>query len=468
MKTPAVQIGIISLSAALLITVVLLSFGVARQFMSANLLSETLTEDDSELSLTYETRITKGDQLFEAGYYSLAASEYSIAVTLEENVESAYTKLGKSYLKLGSYTEALASLKRAYELNPNDDARVNYAIALLRNKKFDEAETLLNGGNGEHQATAFYQSLLLAYQGKTDEAQAKLEKAISLSGSVPTTYLQNFQSAFQNYKAQQGGQTIYLQALLTKALIDAEEYPLAEELSLKVLNTKNDYRDVWVLLGYSQLQLEKFTEAEDAFKQAKKLDAVKPETHYFLGVAHYEQAEYAEAVDSFELALLYDFTPENEAYLKLAESQAKLGNFEDALAAYEYLIKIDKQSLTLFAEPLHIATDLLSDLDRALTLAEESTSYFPEEAQSHTYLAEIYLKRGELEKAASSIEIAFDIDPDLAEAHYIAGQIRLAQANPEGAKWEFKKAYELSKPGNELSVKAAEQYNALILTGQAP
>ena len=202
MKTPAVQIGIISLSAALLITVVLLSFGVARQFMSANLLSETLTEDDSELSLTYETRITKGDQLFEAGYYSLAASEYSIAVTLEENVESAYTKLGKSYLKLGSYTEALASLKRAYELNPNDDARVNYAIALLRNKKFDEAETLLNGGNGEHQATAFYQSLLLAYQGKTDEAQAKLEKAISLSGSVPTTYLQNFQSAFLHFFAQ--------------------------------------------------------------------------------------------------------------------------------------------------------------------------------------------------------------------------------------------------------------------------
>lgn len=467
MKTPAAQIGIITLSATLLITVVLLSFGVARQFMSANLLSETLTTHDSQLSLSYETRISKGDQLFEAGYYSLAASEYSIAATIEENAETAYTKLGRSYLKLGSYVEALSSMKRAYELSPSDNTRSNYAIALLRNKKIDEAQTLLNEGSDEHQATAFYKSLILAYQGNYDEAKNKLEKAVSLSGSVPTTYLQNFQSSFQSYHAQQGGQTIYLQALLTKSLIDAEEYPLAEELALKVLNSKNDYRDVWVLLGYTQLQMEKFTEAEDAFKQAKKLDAVKPETHYFLGMAHFKQEEYTDAVDSFELALLYDFTPENEAYLKLAESQAALGNFEDSLAAYEYLIKIDNRSLTVFAEPLRIATDVLGDLDRALTLAEESTSYFPQEAQSHTYLAEIYLKRGEIEKAASTIETAFNINADLAEAHFIAGLIRLAEKNEEGAKWEFKKAYELSKPGDELSVRAAEQYNALILTGEA-
>lgn len=468
MKTPAIQIGVITLSAVLLLTVGVLSAGVARQFMTADLLSETLTEPDAELPLSYETRIEKGDQLFEAGYYELAASEYSIAVTIEDSAESAYTKLGKSYLKLGSYTEALASLKRAYELSPTDTTRTNYAIAMLRNKKFEEAQTLLNEGNFEHQATVFYQSLIQGYLSNYDEAQSKLEKAISLSGSVPTAYLQNFQSAFQSYNAQQGGQTIFLQALLTKALIDAEEYPLAEEMALKVLNTKNDYRDVWVLLGYSQLQMKKFTEAEDAFKQAKKLDAVKPETHYFLGVAHYEQAEYAEAVDSFELALLYDFAPESEAYLKMAQSQANLGNYEDALASYEYLIKIDSSSLSLFEEPLRIATEQLNDLDRALTLAEESTSYFPQEAESHAYLAEIYLKRGELEKAASTIEIAFDIDPDLAEAHFIAGQIRLAEKNLEGAKWEFKKAYELSKPGDELSVKAAEQYNALILTAPTP
>jgi|GEM_PF-2105948 len=464
MKTPTLQIGVIALSAALLLSVGVLGFSVARQFMSTNLLEETLTEPDANLPLSYETRITKGDQLFEAGYYKLAATEYSIAVTVEENVEAGYTKLGKSYLKLGSYEEALNSLKRAYELSPNDDTRVNYAIALMRNKKFEEALATLNGGNGEHQATVFYQAVLQAYLGNYDEAQVKLEKATTLSGSVPVAYLQNFQSAFQNYNAQQNGQVIYLKALLAETLIDSEEYPMAEELSRQVLTEKNNYRDVWILFGYTQLQMEKFAEAEDAFKQAKKLDAVKPETHYFLGMAYYKQEKYAEAVDAFELALLYDFKPESEAYLKLAECQDKLGNYEDAVAAYEYLIKIDHQNLSLFAEPLHLTIDVLGDLDRALTLAQESTSYFPQEAQSHTYLAEVYLKRGEIEQAATAIETAFDLNPDLAEAHLIAGQIRLAEENLEGAKWEFKKSYELSKPGDALSVEAAEQYNALILS----
>lgn len=463
MKTPALQIGIITLSAVLLVTVGVLGVSVVRQFTSANLLSETLTSADPELPLSYETRMAKGDQLFEAGSYKLAATEYSIAVSIEEEVEAGYSKLGKTYLKLGDYEEALSSLKRAYELSPSDSSRVNYAIALMRNKEFTEAQTLLNEGNAEHQGTAFYQGILLAYAGDFDAAEERFNKAASLSGSVPVAYLQAFQSAFANYNTQQGGQAVYLRALLTKGLIDAEEFPMAEEMALQVLNEKNDYRDTWILLGYAQLKTEKFMEAEDSFKQAKKLDGVKPETHYFLGMAHFEQAEYAEAVDSFELALLYDFEPESEAYLKLAESQSLLGNYEDALAAYEYLVKIDQRSLSMFEEPLRLAMEVLNDLDRALTLAEEATSYFPNEAQSYTYLAEVYLKRGEIEKANTAIDTAFDINPDLAAAHYIAGQIRLAQENEEGAKWEFKKAYELSKPGDALSVEAAEQYNALIL-----
>ncbi len=469
MKTPTLQIGIITLSAVLLITVGVLSVGVIRQFMGANLLDETIGQLDPELPLSFETRMKKGDQLFDAGEYKLAVNEYATAITIEDGVEAAYTKLGKSQLKLNEYDEALSSLKRAYELSPSDSTRVNYADALMRSKKFEEAQSLLSEGNPEHQGTAFYQSILLAYAGNYDEAQSRLEKAVSVSGAVPTAYLQEFQNAYASYNAQQGGKESYLKAMLTKALIDIEQYPMAEETALQVLNEKNDYRDVWILLGYAQLKQEKYSEAEDSFKQAKKLDAVKPETHYFLGVAHFKQEEYADAVDSFELALLYDFEPESEAYLKLAESQNKLGNYEDALAAYEYLVKIDQSSISLFEEPINLAMNVLSDYDRALTLAEESTSYFPNDAQSYDYLAQVYLKRGDVENAATAIDTAFDINGNLASVHYTAGLVRLAQNNKEGAKFEFKTAYELSAPGDALSVQAAEQYNALILSpGENP
>lgn len=463
MKTPALQIGVIALSALLMLTVSVLGIKVVQEFSSANLLDEDLAEVNPQLPLSFETRISKGDQLFEAGYYELAAEEYSIAVSIQDNVETAYTKLGLTQLKLGHYEEALSSMKRAYELSPGDATRVNYAISLMRTAQFTEAKNLLDEGNAQDQGTLFYRSLLEAHLGDFDAAEAHLNEAVGLSGSVPSTCLQSVQNAYQSYHAQQGGQGVYLKTILSKAMIDCEEYPLAEILALQVLNEKNDYRDAWIMMGYAQLQMDRFTEAEDSFEQAKKLDGVKSETHYFLGIAHLKQAEYEEAVDSFELALLYDFEPEKEAYLKLAESQNALGNFEDALAAYEYLLKIDQSRLSLFEEPLHIAMNILGDYDRALTLAQESTSYFPQEALSHTYLAEVHLRRGEIEQADSSINIAFDINPNLAESHYIAGQIRVAQNDIEGAKWEFKTTYELSKPGDPLSVEAAEAYNALIL-----
>ena len=64
--------------------------------------------------------------------------------------------------------------------------------------------------------------------------------------------------------------------------------------------------------------------------------------------------------------------------------------------------------------------------------------------------------------ALTAVDTALDIDPNSAEAHFTLGELKLAQGNKEDAKDEFKKSYELSKPGAALSVEAAEQYNALI------
>lgn len=464
MKRRALQFGIVFLSASLLVGAGVLLFTVTEELWSANVLNVELEEDDETASLSYETRVAKGDQLFAAGYYEMAASEYALAIKIEPNQEGAHTKLGKTYLELGNFEEAVHELDRAYELKPSDDTGANYAISLLRTQNYELAENVLSEASENHQLSRFVLGMLQSFLGNYEEAKTNFSAASGLSGPVLPANIQEFQNAFTAYEAQQGGQTVYLRALLIKAMVDAEEYPMAEALALQVLNEKNDYRDVWVLLGYSQMKLKKYSEAEDAFKQAKSLDAVKPETHYFLGMAHYEQGEYAEAVDSFELALLYAFEPESEAYLRLAESQTLLGNYEDALAAYEYLVKIDQSDVSIFVEPIRLAMDIVGDLDRALTLAGEAISYFPSEATSHHLLASVYLRRGELELASTSAETALDIDPNFAEAHFTMGEIWLAKENAESAKEEFKKAYELSKPGDALSVEAAEQYNALILS----
>ena len=462
MKKHALQLSLILLSVVALTAAGVSLFKAAQESGAANLFDSTPASQEESVPLSYETRISKGDQLYNAAFFDLAATEFALAIKIDDKQSEAHRKLGKTYWKLLKYSDALYELERAYELDPGDDNRSNYGLALIRTDNVELAKEILSKVGENHQSGQFILGLLFAYEGDYENAKIKFSKAGSLSGPILPALIQNFQNAFAAYEAQQGGQDIYLRALLIKAMVDAEEFPLAENLALKVLNEKNDYRDVWVLLGYSQLKMKKLSEAEDAFKEAKSLDAVKPETHYFLGITHYEQGEYSEAVDSFELALLYDFEPESEAYRKLAESQNFLGNFEDSLAAYEYLVKIDQSDVNLFAEPLRIAMDILGDLDRALTLAAESTSYFPGEAASHTYLANVYIKRGELDLALTAVDTALDIDPNSAEAHFTLGELKLAQGNNEEAKDEFKKSYELSKPGDALSVEAAERYNSLI------
>lgn len=470
MKNRVLQIGTILASASLIVVVGATLFASVRQYSETNLLNETLNSSgqDAEVPLSYETRIAKGDQLFEAGYYDLAANEYGLASKIDDEIVEAHMKLGKAYLKLGNYEQAVGEMDRAYEISATDETRTNYGIALVRSKNFELAKETLSGVNENYQSGVFELAMLNAYLGDYEAAKKGFEQAVKIGGPVPVEKIQEFQNAFTSYEAQEGGQTIYLRALLGKAFINAEEFPMAEELALQVLNEKNDYRDVWILLGYAELKTEKYAEAEDAFKEAKRLDAVKPETHYFLGMAHFEQAEYSEAVDSFELALLYGFQPESESYLKIAESQTFLGNNEDAVAAYEYLVKIDQNDVNLFVEPIRLTMDVLGDLDRALTLAGEATSYFPGEAQSHTLLAKVYVKRGELDLALTSVETALDIDPGFAEAHYALGEVKMAQGNSEDAKNEFKKAYELADSGSNLSVQAAEKYNALILSPLSP
>lgn len=251
--------------------------------------------------------------------------------------------------------------------------------------------------------------------------------------------------------------------MLTQAFIDVKEYQLAAGLALDILGSKSDYRDVWIMLGYAQLKTQAYTDAEESFKQAKKLDAIKPETHYFLGTALYFEEKYEEAVNEFELAVLYGFKPENEAYRKIAESQLFLEKYEESLEAYEHLVKIDGGgSVDIFVRPVWIALTYIKDMERALSLAELAVQTFPNEAMSHNLMAWVYMEKNELDKADAEIKNAFSIDPNFAEAHYNAGRLREKQGNADGAIWEYKKAYELSKAGDSISALASERYNALI------
>ena len=218
------------------------------------------------------------------------------------------------------------------------------------------------------------------------------------------------------------------------------------------------------MLGYALLKTKNFQESEDAFKAAKNLDSINPNTHYFLGSTHFEQNEFQDAVNSFELALLNGFEPQTEAYRLLAESYLELEQYEAALEAYEYLIKIDQTSIDLFVKPVWLSLDILKDLDRALRIAEESASLFPNESMSHNLLAWVHIQRDELPQAQHEIDKALTMDPKLPEAHFNKAMLEEKKGNTLDAHDSYKTAYELAGPDNSIKDLAAQKFNELSLS----
>ncbi len=453
-----------ALQLAIVLSTMVLSFGgvflmanAGKHLGTANVLEVGVQLENYSVPVGYETRLLKGDQLMQTGQYSMAASEYALAIELQKENPEAYSRLGAAYTKLQQWEKAELTLEQAVVLAPQKESLVvEYALALTRNKKFQEARSVLEDLE-ESQMSLFYLSVLESYYGDYDDAQKHLNGAAEMAGKLSKKTIESLQSAYARFNAQQAGQFIYLKALLAESFIDMELYPLAEELSLEVLNENKDYRDVWILLGYAQLKTQAYQEAEDAFKQAKRLDAVKPEIYYFLGNAHYFQEEYTEAAAAYELALLYGFQPEVEVYSKIAESYLFLGNYEEALVAYEHLIKINPDNIDTFIRPIWIALTQLRDLDRALSLSQSAVEQFPNQAMSHNLLGWTHLERGEWEEAEISIDKALKLDPNLAEAHYNKGLISEQKEDEEGALNSFKNAEALAEESNPIKEMAKQK-----------
>lgn len=460
MESP-LKVSVIVLTAVATVGVGFAGIELYTQWDQASVLNIPSQTTDTG-SLSYETRIAKGDKLTSTEDYENAVKEYEYAVQLDSQNPTGFMRLGQIQIKLHQNDSALENFKTAYTLAPSADSAALYAHALMVQGTWPDAETILSSIAEANQTLLYEKALYNVMQNHPDQAKTEFLAALESSGSLLPATLQNFLTSYSTFDAAQGAEPNYLEALLCKSLVDAQEFDLAATLSQQVLSQKNDYRDVWMLLGYSKYKLEQYNDAEDAFKQAKKIDSLKPEVHYFLGSTLSEEKKYQEAIDELELALLYGFVPAEEAYKKIADNHEASAQWNDAVAAYEALLNLNPSSVDLFQKPIELCLSQLNDPNRALTLAQKATSLFPSTALSHTLLSKVYLAQGQTDLASTEINTAFQIDSNFVMAHVVAGLIREAQSNPDGAKWEYKKAFELSNETDPLHNEAATKYNSLL------
>jgi tetratricopeptide (TPR) repeat protein len=160
----------------------------------------------------------QGLALFNAGKYEQAIPFFSKAAELDPKYVQAYIYLGRSYISLGSWGEAIGPLRTAYGISPTEtrkeatsflsDALVGAGIQSFRNGDYKTAvEHLKEGLTLDPGSMKIKDELVKAWtayggklftQGNFGEAISSFEQALQLSPGYLDAYIGLAKSFFKN------------------------------------------------------------------------------------------------------------------------------------------------------------------------------------------------------------------------------------------------------------------------------
>jgi tetratricopeptide (TPR) repeat protein len=422
-----------------------------------------LTQEKIERVKSFGELMNKGKLLVENGYPQLAIAQYEAASRLSPQSIEPLIEIGRIHLRANDYLRAKVSFEAALQIEPdNIDTKVYLVRALLGDRKVTEAQQILTEITVDNQKSKYYKGLLAAYLGDYETSKNLFKDTVSLGTSDDITKkAQNFLAAYDEYNSYQEAPKIQLKTLLARSFNQTGEYQIAIPLLYEVIKDKKDYRDAWILLGYSYLNIEKYQDAIDALEEARKLDPQKPETLFFLGLGYYGLNDLNKAAQYLESAKQNGFEPKVQIEQKLAEIYLQLKQYEQSAASYENVLSLNDTDIDYFVKPVWIYLERLKQPQKAVVLAQKAVQDHPDDAMSYNLLGWAFIGTNELGNAEQYLQKAMRMNPNLDAVYLNFGLLYEKKGNPEEAINYFKKAFALGN-GNSISLLAAEQFNNLI------
>lgn len=238
--------------------------------------------------------------------------------------------------------------------------------------------------------------------------------------------------------------------------------------------TKNpDKAEYYIAYGMSLLETEDFAKAQIQFDKAISdkdnliVHENNKQAYRGKGIACYEAADYENAAAYFKKALeIADMEELDTDILSYkAESEMKLGSYEEALKTYEELLKRKKSDALVYGKKAQVEYLLgqtekaLKDFDKAIEL--DSNNY-------DVYFGKYYMlmDKGETADAKTVLEKALAIKANTDEDYYNVAKIHFLQGQMEAARTEL--AASLEKGFTEAAYylgqisEAEEEYSEAI------
>ncbi|MCX6735097.1 MAG: tetratricopeptide repeat protein [Candidatus Peregrinibacteria bacterium] len=441
-------------------------------------------ENQLPVTTTLDTKISRGQAIATNGNYEKTGDEflnkddlenaianYQKALTVKPSDTDLMLKLGDTYLKNNQTDEARDLFTEAVKLKP-DSIDVNIALArtYLGMRQIENAKKIIWNLDDKNPRAQYYKGIIAILYKNFAGAKTIFEDISKLNPKPEQSLIDNnqkFLDAYQNFSYYKGSENTYLELLLAKAMTSTNEYQAAIPLLYDILNTKNNYRDAWIVLGYAYLNINKPNDAVDALIQAKDLTPEKPETLFYLGLAYFAKDDLDKAIYYIEKADKQGYEPKDQINLKLGDLYLLKKDYQKSSDHYSNVVSTNTKNMDIFVRTVWLNIEQLNKPDAALALSKKALETHPNDAMSYNLLGWSYTALGNFADAKKNLDTAISMQPNLDATNLNYGWLSEKSGDNNQAKAYYKKAYALGR-GNSISKLAATRYNSLNQNGPIP
>ena len=410
--------------------------------------------------------------------------------------------LGRSFLGLDRPGEAVAPLRRALALAPEqsaDEARlegIEYQLALALRRSGAESEA------AEHFAAAERLSGKLAQRSKDrlarylsnvpePEAQASLALSTFAATSLDTL------SPTQRDELRQEVKVALARTYMNLAVmrLQSGEVPRALELLAPAAELDPDLPGLQRALGVAQFNAQQHAAALEPLARALEREPGDHELTRLLALSHLQTGGFAKAAEllaadpqrardpalqyAYALSLVRSDQPEAaqkiftqlmseheewpELHVLLGQAYAGQADFDAAIAALQHALRLSptvaEAQLTLGT--IYMRQGKLPEAEKAL---RAELVHHPRDLQARHQLATVLDLAGRSDEAIPLLESVLADRPGFADARYMLGKILLARGDARHAAEELRSAAELAPKDANIRYQLGQAYQKL---GQA-
>lgn len=409
-----------------------------------------------------DSLLLEAKSLFDQNKYQEALQTYVKAYELDKSSNLAIIGVAEVYFELDRQDLVQQNLQNA--LAKGDltyDGKILVVKSHLLKQDLPNARQAYQSIQPESNQKLLLGFYIDSLSSNLKSGRDKLETIIkSNSNDEPSQIATKLKESLAVYDTFVDSPKSYLFAIIGKTLIEQNQFVIARPFLFGSIEDKNDYRDAWLMLGYSYLLSNKNEDAQKALERAKQIDPYNPEVYFYLGLAQQKNSQNDLAIENLKKASSFGFRSSKDSLVQLANSLYLEKNYAESSDYFIRASQVGVLSLEDYTKLVWMNLEQLNNPSLAVTISLEALQNYPTTPMANNLVGWAQLGAGNLTEANKYLKLALEQDPNLDAAYLNLGFLSLRQNNPTEALNLFQKAVELANQNRSSSI--AERAQAEI------